>query len=944
MNASALQDGLTSLRRRLLLIGGSAALGWGLVVALVTLLVCAWLDLALDLPAQARAACGLAALTAAVALACRLVWLLRSRTSQAAVAQRLDEAAGGRGQILSGVDLLMNQPRASGPGGAMTMGLAQIAVERAAALAARVSAAAAAPAKPLRRPFAAAALAVGFVMFVALIAPRLVATQIARFTDPFGDHPPYSAITFNVDPGHASIIYGSPLEVHATAAGGTVESAELVLLTEGGAEESLPMFPEAGGWRATVASVTSPGRYFVRGAGTRTKRFEVAVITVPELKDVRFRVTPPAYTHRPPYEGPLPQGGLAGLPGTRVELWATSNRPLSGGQLTFAPDQSGATAPAATSTSQPVPASGPKHAPLTPVADGASEVLGSFTITAPGRIEVGVVDVGGQQSRQPFTAAVTVLPDERPFVRMMEPKENSFATPDVALPVETLAEDDYGVSRVQVYRSLNSSRARPQDLAAPTPEPTRFPTAVTLPLAQYGLKPGDVVKLYARVEDNDPAGAKGSESKVVTLQIISAEQMRQMQLTQQGLEVLASKYEEAARRMEALDAEIEKLLKEVEKLDQGTEMTPEQLKGLAEAAKRAEQDAQALRESAKDVLPFDLDKNLSPQIEEIAKRFDGAAEGFGGLSKEKGLKARQVKQAMEELRRRLGAQRKQFQEKAAEPMQHLEKIFPLKEDEARFTELYQRQRDLADRMHSLAQDGTAGDDPQKKSRMRDLEAEQRKLREAMADLLNDIEDHVAALPDDPQLDDLRETSKKFAEALRQSGASEKMSEAEQSLSAFAGREAHAGAKEAADIMEKFLSQCQGMGDQASQCLKFSPGLSESLGNTVQQLLDAAGLGSNPGMGAGNGGGYSARRSTLDNVGMYGGRPTRATWAKSGSGRRRDGGGAGDQAGADPDADPADRAGEIDKLRATGQSDTVVPARYRRRVGDYFQRVADEIGE
>ena len=40
-------------------------------------------------------------------------------------------------------------------------------------------------------------------------------------------------------------------------------------------------------------------------------------------RDVRFRITPPAYTNRPPYDGPLPKDGIAGLPGTVVQVWAT---------------------------------------------------------------------------------------------------------------------------------------------------------------------------------------------------------------------------------------------------------------------------------------------------------------------------------------------------------------------------------------------------------------------------------------------------------------------------------------------------------------------------------------------------------------------------------------------------------------------------------------------
>ena len=89
---------------------------------------------------------------------------------------------------------------------------------------------------------------------------------------------------------------------------------------------------------------------------------QLDVLTVPRLEAVRFRITPPAYANRPVYEGPLPQGGLAGLPGTRVQVWVRSNRPLGGsvGEVSGA----GSTAPLA----------------LEPVADNAMEAAGVFTL------------------------------------------------------------------------------------------------------------------------------------------------------------------------------------------------------------------------------------------------------------------------------------------------------------------------------------------------------------------------------------------------------------------------------------------------------------------------------------------------------------------------------------------------------------------------------------
>src|SRR5436190_1593561 len=80
----------------------------------------------------------------------------------------------------------------------ITAGLAQLAVERAAELAAKVSAATAAPLRPLARPGLVLGVTFAALGIVALVAPRLLSTQILRFADPFGDHPPYSRIVFTV--------------------------------------------------------------------------------------------------------------------------------------------------------------------------------------------------------------------------------------------------------------------------------------------------------------------------------------------------------------------------------------------------------------------------------------------------------------------------------------------------------------------------------------------------------------------------------------------------------------------------------------------------------------------------------------------------------------------------------------------------------------------------
>ena len=937
MTSMPLDSRLVGLKRRLLAVVLAGGFSWALAAALALLLVCMWLDLAIELPPGMRIICSLLAVIAGLVLLVRSGWIALRSSLPLALARRLDQAGGTSGQILSGTDFLVHRTGAQGP--TITAGMAQLAIQRAANLADRVAPDKAVPARSLFRPLSGLGSLVLGIGLIAAAAPRLAATQWLRFIDPFGDHPPYSRLTFQVEPGDASVVYGKGLDLRVRPEGSAVDRIEAILQVQGGAEETLPMFPESSGaWRATIAQITAPLRYYVRAPGSRSGKYQVTVITVPRIESVRFRITPPAYTNQPPYEGPLPQGGVAGLPGTKVDVFAKSNRPLSGGKLELTWKE-----PATQPTSAPSVASVASPAQKMS-GDGKSNVAtGTFVIQSAGTMKLNVTDVQGQDSTDTFFAPIAMLHDDRPFVRLMEPKPISFATPDVSVQVVALAEDDYGVSRVQLYRGLNESRVRPEELAVPTPNPRRFPAQSQLKLSDYGLNPGDVVKLYARVEDNDPAGPKGSESPIATIRIVSQQDMDRMQLSRDAMEVLQSKYDQAERRLEGILEEIQKVEKELEKLDPESELAKEQREALSKLAEKMDEERKAIEASARQDLPFDLDKALKPHLSKLADKLKEAGEQTKALAKSQGVGNAKGYQKMEQIRKELAGEKEEFQEEATKPLEHLAKVMPLKEDEGRFIELYQRQRELEQRLHSV--EGQEGkDDPKLKARIRDLEAEQDQIRQDLQKLLDDIESHAAQLPAEPELEPLRQTAFEFSKAVSESQASPKMTEAQTALSEFAGTRAQLAAKEAADILEKFLSKCQSMGDEAGNDakLKFNPGLADAVDATVEQMMEAMGMGSGKmnGMGTGQGG-YSARRSSLSNVGLYGRLPTRS---QGGGGNARDRTAAGAPSRGQSDPDNEAMTDPKSKEHSAGEAAAAVPTEYKRRVGEYFQRVADELGE
>jgi hypothetical protein len=931
---------MNRLRRRLVLIDGTAGTVWGAAAAVAVVVCGAWIDLVFELPAGLRLVVLLGAVTVAAAIVLRAARHARNAGAPVQIAERLDRVAATRGQILSAVDL----DRGDRQGLAthrpeLSAALAKIAVERAVKLAGAVAAGAAIPARAVSQSVAALAIAAATIFLVTLVLPRVAATEWRRFVDPFGDNPPFSTIEFEVQPGDAKVVYGSGLEVRVGISGGQADSVEMVLEAAPSAEtqagvdrasEVIPMFPEPDAqWRASIANITGRMVYYLRARSARSRRFSIDVITVPKIETVNFRVTPPAYTRQSAYEGALPPAGLTGLPGTEILVSIRSNRPLSGGKLTCIVNRQRSELPMS------------RHDPAI-----EDTVAGTITIAGNGRLEAEIIDVDGQASADKYSAPVTQLTDERPIVRLVEPRAVSFATPTAIIPVVIAAEDDYGLAQVQLYRSLNDSRSLPVDIQVGDPPPRLVHQVVPLPLVDYGLEAGDEIKLFARVTDNDPvtdntaegAKGKGTESAVVLIRIISQQEFDRYRQNRDAMETLTAKYQEARRRLESLADEAEKVRKELAE-QEGKELTPDLRQKMQELAEKFQREAEALRRLAAEKLPFAIDQELTKRLEEQAERLEQLQKKMQELADDDEALRQEIEKEMADLAQALKEQREQLEQEVMQPLEQMRAMLPLLRDEQRFVALYRRQRDLADRLAGL-KDKDHNDDPALKARMRDLEDEQRKLRNSLEALLSDIEEHAAGLPEEEELRELRESALEFVEAVRSSGAAEAMTEAENGLSEFDGARGHAGALQAADILESLIAKAgnMGQGGAANGLRRFGPSMGDAMGQSLQQMMQS-------GQPGGGESGFGMPQNS--NVGLYGDDPNfqesnaggggpRDSDRRSGSVRNaRDPheGGLGDR--------PTDAPG---RRRASGGTDATIPLRYRRQVGRYFQKIVDELGE
>lgn len=934
MGATLLLGVLSRLRRRAQWIGGARALSWSVLCAALLVVAAVWIDLAFELPPAYRLGGLLATVAGGIVSLVFFVVAGYRQSARDQLAQQLDRVAGTRGQIRAGIELAeMKLPTSATPDATLSAGLAAMAVERAAALAAAVPRALVIPVRPLLKSASVVGLVALLLAAAGLLLPDLVRTQWLRFSDPYGDHPPYSSVVFRVEMATTTVRYGDPLDIIVRAEGRTVDSMELVLQPRGTlphvtSGDVVPMFQEPSGkWRATITNVTQELNFFARSRRARSHKYAVSVITLPQIERVQFKVVPPAYARFPIYEGELPQGGLSGLAGTRVEVQVASNRPVTKAIARYVWSDG--------------------ETPLVwPAVSGAKEASGALTITENGRLEIEVIDVDGQRSKEPFVAPIQLLADERPFVRLIEPKAVSFATPTTRLPVVISAEDDHGVARLELFRSLNDSRYLPTDIPVGRPLPIHAYQVTHLDLENYALEPGDEIKLFARALDNDPAGGKGAESSVVLVRIISQEELAKMQRTRDGLNLLASKYQQVQRRLESLAEEIDKLHKELEKAPADSPLQEELRERLSQLAQRMDEEAEAIDKLGGAPLPYELDKQLSQHLKATSQQLQSLAHLAREAADSPASTSDQAAQALANLKRRLGLERQSMREQIDPPLDALAKLFPIMEDEARFAALFERQRELTERLATY-RDRVRETDPEAKARMRELEEEQRRIRGDLRQLLDDIESHANELPQEPDYEELRTSALEFAAAVRQSEASDAMKRAEQALVGFVGSRAHREADRARAILESFLAKSGGMGQQAGEAMgrRFQPGLAGSLSQTAAQLLADAGYGVQPGMGGGAGGGYSARRSTLQNVGIYGGLPqvAGASGREGGSSQQSAVGGRGDGSGGPRRSGDGGGISLSDQAPGSGAGEAAVPLEYRRKVGRYFQRLADEIG-
>jgi ElaB/YqjD/DUF883 family membrane-anchored ribosome-binding protein len=587
-------------------------------------------------------------------------------------------------------------------------------------------------------------------------------TEIPRFLDPFGDHPPYSFTQLEIsEPAAdgAKVEYGGSLLVMVKVAGHRPDELFLSYFPPGHPEKTVTASMFDKGDRGFAQQIEGIHSDLILVAQTKnrhamSRQRRIAVILTPRLEQALVKIEPPAYTGLPAVEKLFQFKNLKALEGSRITFRLQSNRPLASGHLTVT-DGKGSV----------------DGVTMEPTAE--REVAATLEAKEPVTLKFSMIDRDGFSSTETWESALTVTHDLPPDVQITNPNQDTFVAMDFTARPVVEANDDYGLKTLRVHSARNGVFGEPRVIDYEKP-PLHAREALEFEFQKMGCTPGDTISIFAEAIDNAP-NPHLTRSKTVTLTVISAEEynafLRQQtdmadieakysklindfrdlveQQKKLGEEVEAMKKELAAARTEAekeaLQKKLDELLNRQNALDAKLNQLADTMEHfvrdkplydveadlkntLAEKAKEIRDSTQANQDAMEKIAPKNKPQAQeappdSPPQSQDAQKQPGQQQAGQQPPSQKMLN--DFKKASDEQLARLGETEQSAEEQVIQPLEDLSLMQAIVNDINRYKELYAQQVELASQAKAYDRPGNLSREDQ--IALRDLAAAQKQM-------------------------------------------------------------------------------------------------------------------------------------------------------------------------------------------------------------------------
>jgi len=426
--------GLASLILGLACVVGSASLVFVLA------------DAVLNLPAVARVIIDLGLLGSAAWLAIKGFGCLWQEDRQLRrTAHRVERRAGlGDNELISAAEFV--GPQRAG----ISRSLVSAAVQRGNRVAQGLRTTILVPSARLGQVGLATLLLLSSGLVVAWWAPGLVERVVPRFLDPWGNHPAYTSLHFDISIAPQQVAQGDTVHIAVSMDGPwPPDTAKLLVFqSKANAVNELPMTPtESGDFQIDLRDVRDDLRIQVETPRGTSDRVLVPVWPVPTFKRVSTAYQFPAYTQLKSVVKPLTSAGIDAWQATEIDLLIESDIDLEQ-----------ATCSIATATG------GDSSQVLRPEPNQPRKLVVKMKLFNQTNCQISLTSKQGVKSRDRLTIPIRVREDRPPSVEILSPEQETIAVEGWQVPVSVRAVDDLHLKEVTLDYQLDEQASEREGL------------------------------------------------------------------------------------------------------------------------------------------------------------------------------------------------------------------------------------------------------------------------------------------------------------------------------------------------------------------------------------------------------------------------------------------------------------------------------------------------
>ncbi len=281
-----------------------------------------------------------------------------------------------------------------------------------------------------------------------------------------------------VVPGDISVRRNSDLMVTAQLIGLQTQNVRLYARYQSASKwDQVPMKPQAGGtgFQFIFGGLPESVEYYVEAGPLDSKHFNIRVLDLPNVKNVRVTYRYPSWTHLQNVTEER-GGDLRAVEGTDADLEVETDKPMRDGILVLDDEQQ-----------------------IRLTAGEGNVYKGTVRMAKDGVYHVAALDQG-QPVRLSNDFFIEARKAEPPNVIIARPGHDYRASPIEEVTVAVKADDEFGVSEMTLHYSVNGGPEQTIDLLKQKGA-KQADGSTTLSLEDFKAVPGDVVSLYAIAKD-----------------------------------------------------------------------------------------------------------------------------------------------------------------------------------------------------------------------------------------------------------------------------------------------------------------------------------------------------------------------------------------------------------------------------------------------------------